>query len=326
MPQMIQRRFSKDRKRITVWDIQRERLYENVSIKGQFQKKYFYERTKGGIEEALSRIEGKTKNLFDEIEKSEKLPNQGSEDWKHLVLWLVMQVQRTDELAVPINQFSREILLKILGSLKAEGQIPEGPGGISVEDLDVEIDPRWGRQWSVALAHKTAGGALDLEAVLLQSRDGRIILPDCGAIRFNLIAEEGKGPWGWASIGSGALLPLSNKNVVVFYDPGAYTWMGNREEKLKVMDEAEQIMFAKTCFLRSSNLVAFNTDSDWVKKVAADLHTNRSESKPSAITIPGLIPRPVLMNLAKNAECSLYGLPSRLGDHILPQQDSCNRF
>ena len=312
VPKMMQRRFSNDGKRVSVWDIQSRRLYENIPIRGQFQEKYFYERTEDGFERTLESLEGTVKPLFDEIEKSERIPPKGSDDWMLLVLWTVVQVQRTDVLANPINQISQEMIRKVAQLLEAEGRIPKGPDEPNVADQDIEVDPTWGRQSAVAVAFEIANVAADLHAGILHSQDGRVVLPDCGAIRFNMIADEGGLPWGWASIGTGALLPLSNKNAVVFFDPASYTWMDNGLEVIKVMDEAEQISLTETLLLRSSNRVVLNTDPVWIKKVDATLHVKCARSGTPAITIPGLTPHPPLMKLAREeTQSRLYGLPPR---------------
>lgn len=74
VPQMIQRRFSNDGKRVSGWDIRDRRLYENIPIKGQLQEKYFYERTEDGFERTLENLEDKAKPLFDEIEELKRIP------------------------------------------------------------------------------------------------------------------------------------------------------------------------------------------------------------------------------------------------------------
>lgn len=313
VPQMIQRRFSNDGKRVSVWDIRNRCLYENVSIRGQFQEKYFYERTEDGFEKALESLEGIAKPLFDEIEESQWIPPKDSDDWMLLILWVVVQVQRTDVLANPINKFSQKMIRKFAQFLEAEGRIPEGSDGLGVADLDIKVDPKRGRQSAVALAFDNiAQVAADLHAGILHSQEGRIILPDCGALRFNMIAEEGGLPWGWASIGTGALLPLSNKNAVVFYDPASYAWMDNGMEVIKVMDEAEQISLTEKLLLRSSNRVVLNTDPEWIVKVDTDLHVKCARSGTPAISIPGLTPHPPLMKLAREeTQSRLYGLPPR---------------
>ena len=256
--------------------------------------------------------EGKAKPLFDEFEESQRIPPKDSEDWALLVLWTVVQVQRTNVLANPINQFHQKMIRKLAQRLEAEGRFPEGPDGLSVADLDIEVDPTWGRQTAIASAFETANVATDLHAGILHSQDGRIILPDCGAVRFNMIAEEGGLPWGWGSIGTGTLLPLSNKNAVVFYDPTSYTWMDNGKEVTKVMDEAEQISLTETLLLRSSNRVVLNTDPEWIVKVDTDLHVKCARSGTPTISIPRLIPHPTLMNLVREqTQSRLYGLPPR---------------
>ncbi|MCY3824304.1 MAG: DUF4238 domain-containing protein [Nitrospinae bacterium] len=311
VPQMIQRRFSNDGKRVSVWDIRNRRLYENVPIRGQLQEKYFYERTEDGFEKALESLEDIAKPLFDEIEESQRIPPKDSDDWILLILWVVVQVQRTDVLANPINKFSQDMIRKVAQFLEAEGQIPGGPDGLGMADIGIKVDPKWGRQNAVAVAFETAQVAADLHAGILHSKDGKVILPDCGAVRFNMIAEEGGLPWGWASIGTGALLPLSNKNAVVFYDPASYTWMDNGMEVIKVMGEAEQISLTETLLLRSSNRVVLNTDPEWIVKVDTDLHVKCARSGTPAISIPGLIPHPPLMKLAHEAQSRLFGPPPR---------------
>lgn len=311
MPQMVQRRFSSDGKQINVWNI-RERRFYKASIRNQFQEKYFYEETEEGFEEILGRCENKAKQLFDEIEESGKLPKYDSEDWKFLVFWIVMQVQRTDEFAGLIKQHLQEVVRRTLHTMEAEGAIPEGPGGISVKDLGVQINSQFCRQHAVmaALNDVVSQAPIDLNAAILQSRDKKIILPDCGVIRFNLIAEEGNMPWGWGSLGSGALLPLSSMYAVVLYDPATYVWAGNNEEPPQIMDETEQITLAKATLLRSSERVVFHTNPDWIKMVDADLRAYHNASGRPTITIPGLMPCSSLMELARNSPLP-EGLPLR---------------
>ena len=310
VPQMVQRRFSGDGKQINIWDIREGRFYK-ASIRNQFQERYFYEKTEGGLERALGQLERETKILLDQIEASEKIPDRNSDDWCRLILWAVMQVQRTDAVASPINQLTREVIRKAAHALESAGQIPEGPNGISVKDLGIQVNPRWGRWHGVTLAVKCAEAAVDLNAVLLQSRDGKIILPDCGAIRFNLIAEEGGTSWGWGTIGSGVLLPISNKNAVVIYDPVAYTWEGNSKENVRVLNETEEDLLAMVSMVRSTIRVAFNADVGWIQGVAANLYAILGQFGQPKITIPGFTPDPQFLEFAQNLESPLFGLPNR---------------
>ena len=311
VPQFVQKRFSNDGKRVNVWDIRNKHFYDNIPIRGQLQEKYFYERTEDGFEQTLERLENMAKSLFDQIENIKDIPERNSDDWTFLVLWTVVQVQRTDVLANPINNYYQELVRTIAQILEAKGGMPDGPDGLGVADLDIKVDAQWGRQNAVALAFETAYAAGDLDARILHSPDGRIILPDCGAFRFNLIAEEGRLPWGWASSGTGAILPLSNNNAVVFFDSASYTWMDNSKEVTKVMDEHEHNSLIETILLRSSNRVILNTDPDWLIQVDADLHDKCSQFGAPKTSIPGLIPHPMLMEQAREAENRLYGLPPR---------------
>ena len=249
--------------------------------------------------------------LFDQMEESGTLPIKGTECWKLLILWTVVQVQRTDQMALPINQFSQEMVRKVATQLEATGQLPKGPHGLSVKAITVNVDPKWGRQHAVAAAYEISSTAEDLCARLLCSQNGRVILPDTGAVRFNLIAEEGGLPWGWASIGSGALLPISNKTAVVIFDPMAYSWMEDNMDLLKVLDEVEEVELAETVLLRSSNRIVFNTDPDWIVKVDTDLHVKCGESGIPSIVIPGLRPHARLVDAARNTQSRFYGPPPR---------------
>ena len=311
VPQMMQRRFSNDGRRVNVWDIRNRRMFRDVGLREQLQEKYFYERTEDGFEKALEALEGLMTPLFDAIEESQDLPHNASEDWKFLVLWLVVQVQRTDTTAIPINQFHEEMIQHAAQMLEAEGKIPEGPNGLTLKDLKVTVDPKWGRQNAVALAFEISGTATDLHAGLLHSPNGRVTLPDCGAFRFNLIAEAGGLPWGWASIGAGAILPLSNQNAVVFYDPASYSWLQNRTQVLRVLDEFDEVQLAETLLLRTTNRVVFNSDPDWLVGVDTNLHSKASTTGAIAIAIPGLKPHPPLMELAREPQNRLYGPPPR---------------
>ena len=146
VPKMMQRRFSNDGKRVSVWDIRNRRLYKDIGLREQLQEKCFYEKTEDGFEQALESLEGMMNPRFDQIEESMNLPPKGSEDWVLLVMWTVVQVQRTDLLANPINQFWQEMIRRVATVLEAEGRIPKGPDGLSVKDLAIKIDPKWGRQ------------------------------------------------------------------------------------------------------------------------------------------------------------------------------------
>ena len=311
VPKMIQRRFSNDGKRVSVWDIRNSCLFENIGLRDQLQEKYFYEKTEDGFEQALESLESVMGPRFDHIEESMSLPSKGSEDWKLLILWIVVQVQRTDQLANPINQFSQDMVRLVMTQLEAEGKIPEGPDGTSTKDICIKIDPKWGRQHAVALAFEISGTAEDLCAGILHSPNGRIILPDSGAVRFNLIAEEVKLPWGWASIGAGALLPPSHSTAVVAFDPHSYNWMGGDKEAPKVLNETEETTLVETLLMRSFNRVVFNSDSDWIVGVDTELHNKCTRFGTPAIVIPGLSPHPPLMKLAKGAKTGLFGPPPR---------------
>ena len=62
VPKMIQKRFSNDGKRVSVWDIRNRRVFKDIGLREQLQEKYFYERTEDGFENALEGLESIAKS------------------------------------------------------------------------------------------------------------------------------------------------------------------------------------------------------------------------------------------------------------------------
>ncbi|ALB45626.2 DUF4238 domain-containing protein [Clostridium beijerinckii] len=124
MPQFFLRNFSQ-RKGISIYRISSSNFIENSPIKTECSKDYFYS-TNLKYENNLQDIEGYASTVIGEIISTSELWNHHSENKGTLLMFLMLQVYRTEisteELNVYINEIGKGLLHneKFYGNLDME--------------------------------------------------------------------------------------------------------------------------------------------------------------------------------------------------------------
>jgi hypothetical protein len=215
VPQFYLRAFSTDGRRITLFNVRRDRLIHGASIKHQCSRRNFYAFAPG-LESTFANIEGTTSRILRSIGEDDALPDIGSEDRAILLMFMVLQYLRTASAARPMDIMTDYYAKTVLAESARES-------GIDLEDFTIR------QKDSVALPLSGAADvftlAADLKVHLYVNRTARgFITSDAPVVLHNQYCEgiDFRGVLGWACRGLQVVLPLSPSHLVLLFDGGVY--------------------------------------------------------------------------------------------------------
>ena len=103
VPRFYLKRFSRDSKSINIWNIPQRKIITTAPYRDQCYKNYFYGK-EPNIEKALGLVESNVGSILTSISDTETLPEQFSDDFVILVLYILMQHVRTPYYADMTNE------------------------------------------------------------------------------------------------------------------------------------------------------------------------------------------------------------------------------
>ena len=293
--------------------------------KSSWREKHFYvESTLEGeesVEGVLATVEGAWSNIRRDIARRRKTPPKGHNDYEWMVMSVVVQVMRTEHGGVPatIRNVQEQVVRAVGRHLEESGKLEEAfPGHSFLDDsIRVEVERRQAREQAVIAAATAANAAYDLDAGILYSKAGRILLPDCGAWRENPWADSWGIPWGWGSIGACAVSPVSPNECLVLYDGEIYEWGGGsrRGQRKKLTPEEERRLGWAAARAAGTEVVCSPRAEEWMMEQYRSGWGQGSAKDAARCKIPGLkTPGRGAQRLTRAVEAPgarLYGIPAR---------------
>ena len=317
VPQGMQRRWASKPGWVCRMALSNGKVKE-VAIKSNWQEPWFYDEGRGDREEGVEDVLGELDDTWCKVarvieEAGDRVAAQGSEDRELLDYLITLQFRRTEDQSEPVRVMHEALLRRFVEQMEAAGAFEGLEGGsIPVADLVIDVDKRYARQRSLALAEASAKELRDLSMVVLESSRGRVLLPSTGVWMQNPYAEAG-WPNGMGSLGAVAVAPVSPKRAVMLADLKFCRWTG-RTGPVQKMTEEEEGMLAQATIANAGKEVVFRKDVKewlWAQWTKRGVRVWRGEE--NGRNLPGLQTQQGLHEVLRRGEeqIRLYGMPPR---------------
>ena len=275
------------------------------------------------LEDLLGVVEGAWSKIRRYIAEEHKAPPKGHNDYEWMVLSAVVQIMRTEQGGAPggIRKVQEEMIRYVGQTLEGRGEQSEIPPNLSFFDdsIRIGIEERQSRQRAIVAAGAAANTAYDLDAGILYSRTGRILLPDSGGWRQNPWADPWEIPWGWASIGACICIPVSPYVCLVLYDGWTYDWGGkDSDRQCKTLTKEEERRLGHLAAMAAGSEIACKPEAEveeWMVRESRNRWMRRIPAEKEWNGIPGIKTAPnmeeFLSKATRTSGVKLYGLPAR---------------
>lgn len=215
VPQFYLRYFSANGKQICMFNFERQRVIPLASIKHQCARRNFYGFLPE-LEKALSELEGAASATFRAMRASGRPPLPETEDWQHLLTFVLFQKLRTTG-SGHLNDTMTDYLAKMLmeGRPEANGIDPDS---FRVRNVHAVALP-------MSLALETLPFMTDLGLHLFINRTSReFVTSDDPVVMYNQYCEgiRYQGVTGWNCRGLQVFVPFSPSEMLMLYDSLVY--------------------------------------------------------------------------------------------------------
>ncbi len=237
IPKFYLRYFSyqNNNKQIGVYNQNNKLFIPTAKLKTQASRKYFYGKD-GIIEDWLSTIESIASPLLIRMISKEELPPLMTSTHVDLLFFLILMDLRNP---IRVNQLkkSRQLIKERLVSLNHKNQESE---------LVKAIDKLSNRHEVIVFNTKEiVPYCMDLNVKLLKNTsDISFITSDNPLIKYNQFLETRNWTFGqhngYGTIGGQLFFPLSDKYMLILFDPNIYK-VGNKKEKVVEINDKDSI-------------------------------------------------------------------------------------
>lgn len=214
IPQFYFRNYS-NRDGISMHYIPKDKFIENTPIDKECSDKYFYS-TNLVYENNLEKIEGFASSVIRDIINTNELWDHNSEDKGTLLMFILLQIYRTEIAATEFNRYVNEVGRSILYNGKYSGNL-----NIKYEDIEnLEFSFSEPGVEMIKFALKNLHLLYDMDyALLINQTDIQFVFGESPAIKYNkYFIGIDKNTVGIACKGLIILFPISTNLTVVFYD------------------------------------------------------------------------------------------------------------
>ncbi len=242
VPRFYLRRFSKDRRSINIWNINRRISICNANLKNQCYGDYFYGKDPI-VEQALSTMEGDAAQVLRSIGETSVPPSFGSEEHQLLVFSILTQHGRTSHMADELE----DVTDKLAKYLVKDSRIPQG---IDMNAFRIGFEEPGLRALSSVIPLYPL--LFDLTCkVLLNKTVTDFVTSDNPVIFYNQLMSFRRygSNTGLAAKGLQIFLPIDPRHMIVLYDEDVYR-VGDDNNKTVYIDrsrDAEQLNILQFC-------------------------------------------------------------------------------
>lgn len=323
VPQFYFKFFSNNQKIINSLLISSGEIKNNISIKDQCSKAYFYGSTE--IEDKFGIIEGQHRKLLKElleIDSNDELTEFLQYDKNHIHLIEVILFQRlrtsleNNKMSEMMEKLAKE-LLQIQLTVKGEKELLK-----SLPHCDISLNKEWKQHLlliQIASIYRSQPALFDLEICILNNQTERkFIFSDSPVIFYNKAYRHitDGGTLGLQSPGLLIFFPISENKCLLFIDKTKYTGSIIHNKFFNITEEFDINNMNKLQLHHSMNIVYFskNTQPKHIKKIwkqernsfnksycevsTVDEITNGKVSKNSNLTISHMLHLPFELNLS----------------------------
>ena len=250
VPQSYQRLFSNDGKSIGVYNIKKNLLINQSSIKNTMSKDYFYSKDQN-VEDALAEIERLCMLAFHKLDNNNDY-NLHEVERLNILTYVMMQLGRTvfmsERLSDDVNEMSLEIFKRCTG----------------MEQVDPHLEFRFDEpplfSLSVYAGMVVNMADLSFKLVCIDSKcESTFISSDCPAFiinpYFDFLGYAGVKILGYKGVC--IMMPLTPRLLILFYDSSVYK-IGNRKGKVMISESKEIETINMLIANEANELLVFN--------------------------------------------------------------------
>ena len=340
VPKCMLRRWSKDGRsgEVARWDRKTRRYYRRKGIKDFLAERGYYDNDNREMEGALSQLESQVSRILDVLTKHEVVPSKRHPAYEFLCGYMTVQVGRTDTLGNLISDFV-EKAYRTAGSMVIQQQTRQKTERDQREqqllwaETEIVVDQQRSRCAAVGASYEARKCLQDLGCTLLISPNERMVLPDTGAWRQNILADDGDIPWDWSSIGAVGVLPVSKWHCLVWWDPRVYRWAERVERgaEIRTMTEVEEGTLARTALTATERWATLHEQpsaEEWIRGAEQTLRTTVPGNGYLPLTVPGLETLDIWGELKNNPmyneQARLNGIPARPTASMRKKAKTCS--
>lgn len=285
VPQFYQRYFSKDKKNIGTYIIEREKNIPSAPIKNQSSSDYFYSENMK-IENALGKMEELSKNVIEKIILNPKVrltPN----DQYTLYVFTIIQKGRTLAQANFIQEHANVILrtfLKKYCQLLRENNIENDLKDITDAVLDkILFNFKQPGLFALGTQAQLVNTCIDLKCkILINNTDIPFITSNNPVALYDQFMERmGNLTYALGSQGLQIYLPLTPKIGVMYYDPKCYKLGYQKKTYVEIIQDSDIYELNKLTALNAENILYYEPDSI-TEHALKQLAIQSKNSKPSS--------------------------------------------
>lgn len=231
VPQFLLKNFSSDKKSISMCLKESSRIQDNVSIRNQCSKSYFY--PDQDYEKALGQIEAECHKTIEKV-LANQFQRLTQRDFWVLKSFLLLQKARTRHEIRSFHQSIEQLMQYVCSN---------GPS----EDLKKWLDSNENSKKDILkIMMDSFKFALDITEdmrckIIINEGNGSFITSDDPVVEYNPLLEPFNITcYGLSSIGLLLILPVSPKAAIVVFDEGYYK-IGNKKQNVISFNNTEDI-------------------------------------------------------------------------------------
>lgn len=194
-----------------------KKFVREAGLSGQAYGDFFYGKD-GKLEGALSQIEGAFRRILGDIIEKEYFPTLSTKEYRDLLDFTFLQAFRTKARAKQMDAM-------ISGALK---QIASHDPRLTDKLNDFEVGLTNGPAMMLSVLAENVKIVSDLHGkLIINSSPIPFITSDHPVVKYNQFLERRKHPGSWTGMASKGLqifYPISDKYMIVFYDPKIYKY------------------------------------------------------------------------------------------------------
>jgi hypothetical protein len=246
---------SADQKWVSLFVLDSERHVPMAAVKDQAWETYFYGRD--GLEDKLAMLEGLAAPVIKKAIEQDILPEPNSREHVALLVYVLFQGARTPVQAAQVNEQAEKLVKAVAADFD------DLKDRANQNDITIPNAPLM----SLLTAQKLVPFAQDLSYKLLKNKTPRLfLLGDNPTVKYNQFLETRTTHGSITGIGCRGLqifLPLSPRNLVVFYDKDVYRVGGRRWMQTCVYIECERDIAALNILqaARADEVLFFSPDT-----------------------------------------------------------------
>ncbi len=229
VPQFYLKKFSQDKKSISLYNLKSERKIIGANLKNQCYKDYFYGKEQV-LEHSLGDIETVVAQIFNLVDQAGVLPPPDSPDYILLILFILIQHGRTKYSADALDEMTDKMMKHIYGPM-AEKE------GIDLSKVKIGLTNV--AHFSVSLAAQNYPILLDLHYKLLKNcTDVEFVTSDNPVVLYNqfMAFRRHSSNTGLANKGLQIFFPIDPNHVMLLYDPEVYRVGSDKKIVIEITD------------------------------------------------------------------------------------------